>query len=480
MSSEYPKADAYVIGAGPNGLAAAITLAQSGLDVVVLERNDTPGGGARTAELIRPGYRHDVCSAIHPTAYSSPYFMSLGLEKYGLEWIQPDIPCVHPLDGGDGVSLHRELGDTVRQLDDDGRKYKRLFEPFSKNWYALTRDILTPLGWPNNPFLMAKFGVRGLQPVSRFVKQFSTEKAKALVGGMAAHSILPFEEPGTTAFGLVLACSGHGVGWPFPKGGTDQLIVAMIKLLETHGGQVITNAEITNIDALPETSIVIHDTAPKSFVEYAGHRLSPGSKRALENFEYGAAAYKVDFILSEPVPWAYEEAKKAGTLHLGGSFAEMRQAEREVHEGIMPDKPFVLVAQQSRFDRSRTQGTDEVLWSYAHAPNGYTGDATETLIGQIERFAPGFRDTIIDKHVIGPMNLQEYNPNYVGGDINSGKQHLPQLFKRPLSWSRPYQAPLDGHYFCSSSTPPGGGVHGMSGHLAAKVALKQKFGIRVT
>jgi Phytoene dehydrogenase and related proteins len=217
MSSEYPKADAYVIGAGPNGLAAAITLAQSGLDVVVLERNDTPGGGARTSELIRPGYRHDVCSAIHPTAYSSPYFMSLGLEKYGLEWIQPDIPCVHPLDDGDGVSLHRELGDTVRQLGEDGRKYKRLLEPFSKNWYALTRDILTPLGWPNNPLLMAQFGVRGLQPVSRFVKQFSTEKTKALVGGMAAHSILPFEEPGTTAFGLVLACSGHGVGWPFPK-----------------------------------------------------------------------------------------------------------------------------------------------------------------------------------------------------------------------------------------------------------------------
>lgn len=475
-SSKY---DAIVIGSGPNGLSAAICLALEGLSVKVFEASDTVGGGMRTKELMQPGFKHDICSAIHPLAASSPFLKQLPLSDYGLEWITPEFPVAHPMDSGDAVLMHHNMKETMDELGDyDGKKYRSAMEPIIENWETLTKDFLGPLRFPKHPIDLALFGLKAFQPASLFQKRFKNEQAKALFGGLAAHSILPLNAIATSAIGLVLGAAGHAVGWPLPKGGSQSIADSMKDYFISLGGEVETDFEITTMDQLPNATSYLFDLTPRQLISIASDRLPEAYIKVLKKFRYGSGVFKIDYILKEPVPWKDSRCNRAGTVHLGGTFDEIAESEKITDEGGIPDDPYVLVAQQSLFDDTRTPDNRHTLWAYCHVPNGSTVDMTQRIENQIERFAPGFKDIVEERQTINTDQFHEYNANYFGGDINGGRQDIWQLFTRPVNLVHPYATPAEGIYLCSSSTPPGGGVHGMCGYHAADLVLSKEFGLR--
>ena len=466
--------DAVVVGAGPNGLAAAIRLAQEQLSVLLVEANERVGGGARSMELTLPGYVHDVCSAIHPMAAASPFFRALDLEAFGLEWIHPEIPLAHPLGGARAAVLHRSLDETAAALGADGPAYERMMQPLRDDFDALADEILRPmLHVPKRPLLMARFGLQALQPCTMLAgRRFRDPEARALFGGLAAHSLLSLDAPASSAIGLVLGAAGHAVGWPMPRGGSQAIADALAAKFESLGGEIETRRRVRRMDELPPSTLTLFDLTPQQFLELAEDRLVPRYRRRLERFRYGPAVFKVDYALKEPVPWMAEACTKAGTVHLGGTLDEMAASEGAVAAGKIPEAPFVLLAEHSRFDDTRAPAGRHTLWAYCHVPLGSTVDMTSRLEDQIERFAPGFRDCVEERHAMNPADFERRNANLVGGDINGGTASLPQMIARPVLSANPYRTSIEGVYLCSASTAPGGGVHGMCGFRAAEAALR--------
>lgn len=473
LKSEY---DVVVIGSGPNGLSAAIRLQQQGLDVLVIEGKDSIGGGMRTKELTLPGFHHDVCSAIHPMALSSPFFSSLPLENFGLKWIFPEIAAAHPFDDGTAIGLYKNIEQTAQSLGLDQNSYRNLINPLVENWEKLVPDILAPLGLPSHPLLFTGFGLKALLPATQLADHFfKEEKTKGFWAGMAAHSILPLSKLTTSAIGLVLLAAGHAKGWPIPQGGSQQLANALGAYFQSLGGKIKTDWMVQELEELPKNKAVLFDTSPAQLSKIAKGRLSDSYQKQLEKFRYGMGVFKVDLALSEPIPFAAAEARNAGTVHLGSGIKEIALSERQSASGNHPESPYVLVAQQSLFDSYRAPEGMHTAWAYCHVPNGSTVDMTSTIEKQIERYAPGFRDTILARHTFNTSQLENYNPNYIGGDINGGALDLRQLFTRPAVQLVPYRTSAKGIYICSASTPPGGGVHGMCGFHAANRVLKDLF-----
>lgn len=452
---------ALVIGSGPNGLAAAIHLARNGYKVEVREAALEIGGGTRSGELTLPGFVHDLGSAIHPLAVSSPFFRSLPLAEHGLEWIYPPAALAHPLDGGRAIVLDPDLPDL-----------RRPFASFIRRWPELMGDVLHPQpAIPRHPFLMAQFGLQALQPATVLANAlFKTEEARALFAGMAAHSFLPLEQPLSSAFGIILGASGHAVGWPMPKGGSQSIARALASYLRSLGGSILPNSKIT---VLPKNrDLVLCDITPRQFLRLAGHQLPAGYRRSLERYRYGPGVFKVDWALREPIPWTAKECLRAGTVHLGGTLPEIAASERAAWGTHPSSRPFVLLAQQSLFDSTRAPAGQHTAWAYCHVPNGWPGSQLEAIEAQVERFAPGFRDIILARATATTAQMERSNSNLVGGDINGGSLDWRQFVTRP-TW-RQYSTPLKGIYLCSSSTPPGGGVHGMCGFHAAERAMASR------
>jgi phytoene dehydrogenase-like protein len=474
------KVDAVVVGSGPNGLAAAITLARAGCSVLVCEANATIGGGARSAELTLPGFVHDVCSAVHPLAAGSPFFKTLPLERSGLTWIQPKIPLAHPLDDGSAACLYQDIDLTANQLCGDSSAYRRLMKPLARNWEKLANEFLQPmLHLPQHPFALARFGIPAICPATLLAKVlFKHEPARALFAGIAAHSFLPLKAPVSSAFALVLGLAGHAVGWPIPRGGSQQITNALADYLRELGGKIETNNRVDNLNDLPKSRAVLLDVSVWEFMRIAGPQIPAWYRRRLESFRHAPGVFKIDYALSEPVPWNAEACRRAGTIHLGGTLDEIDAAERDVARGKIPERPFVLVAQQSLFDETRAPSGRHTLWTYCHVPFNCEIDMTERIESQIERFAPGFRDCILARHKLNAAELEKSNPNLAGGDINGGAANLMQLIARPTLSPTPYRTPLHGVYICSASTPPGGGVHGMCGYRAARAVLRDHFSTR--
>ena len=471
--------DAVVVGSGPNGLAAAIEIARVGGRVVVLEGADVIGGGLRTEDLTLPGFHHDVCSAIHPFGAGSRFFRSLPLADHGLEWIQPVAPLGHPLDDGTAVVLERSVDVTARGLGVDGGAYRRLFEPFVDAWEALAESIQGPLRAPRHPIVLARFGLVGLRSAQGLARaRFRGERACALFAGLAAHSVLPLDRATTAAAGMVLGTLGHVFGWPLPRGGSSRIAQALESFLRTLGGEIVTGANVTSLDELPKARATMLDLTPRQVLAVAGARLPARYRRALARYRYGPGVFKLDLALAAPIPWRAPECARAGTLHLGGTLAEIAAGEAAVWRGEHPERPYVLLAQQSLFDSSRAPAGKHTVWAYCHVPNGSTFDMATRIEAQIERFAPGFRDLILSRSARGPVQLEAHNPNLVGGDVGGGVIDLGQLFTRPVVSLTPYRTPVAGLYLCSSSTPPGGGVHGMCGYHAARAAVRDlgRFG----
>jgi len=466
---------AVVVGSGPNGLAAAITLAEHGLSVQVIEGADTIGGGTRTAALTLPGYAHDVCSAIHPFAAASPFFAAHPFDQHGLEWVQPGAAVAHPLDDGSAVVLERSLDATAAALGDDARWYRRLIEPTVRNWDTLVPHLLGPiLRVPKHPVQLARFGLPALAPITTLTAAAGLgERSKALLAGIAAHAVLPLTSPGTASFAIVLAAAGHVAGWPFPRSGSQSIAGAMGGVLEELGGQIQTGTWVRSIDELPRDADILFDVTPKQLLELAGDRFPPRYRARLQRFAYGPGTFKLDYALDGPVPWTAEDCFRAATVHVGGTMDEIARSEAAVAAGGHPDAPFVIVAQPSLFDATRAPQGKHTLWAYCHVPNGSTVDMADRIEQQIERFAPGFRDRVLARNVLTPAGLESYNPNYVGGDITGGAQRLRTLLGRPVWSLDPYSTPADGIYLCSASTPPGAGVHGMCGYHAAHSVLKR-------
>ena len=477
MSNKY---DAVVVGSGPNGLAAAITLTRAGYSVLVLEANSTIGGGARSAELTLPGFVHDVCSAVHPLAAGSPFFKSLPLERFGLHWIQPEIPLAHPFDDGTAACLYRDVDFTADSLGQDKRNYCKLMKPLVRDWEKLSAEFLQPmLHLPRHPIALAKFGMRVLCPTTLLANLFfKGNPARALFAGVAAHSFLPLESPLSSAFGFVLGSAGHAVGWPIPIRGSQTISNALAAYLQELGGEIETNCKIDNLEQLAEARAVLFDTSVWNFVQIAGKQLPDPYRRRLQKFRHAPGIFKIDYALSAAIPWRSDKCRRAGTIHLGGTLEEIAAAERDIAHGKLPERPFVLVAQQSLFDQTRGPHGQHTLWAYAHVPFECNVDVSEKIEAQIERFAPGFRDCILARHKTGTTELEKSNPNLAGGDISGGAANLWQLIARPVFSQTPYRAPLRGVYLCSSSTPPGGGVHGMCGYHAARAALRDIFAKR--
>lgn len=467
--------DAIIIGSGPNGLAAAITLAQNRQKVLVLEAKDTIGGGTRTAEITLPGFQHDICSAIHPLGIASPFFRHLPLTDFGLEWIYPPAALAHPLDDGRTAILSRSIEESAASMGVDGSAYKNLMTPLVDSWQEILGDILGPFPLiPRHPLSLARFGLQAMRSLRGLAdSHFEGETARGLFAGLAGHGMLPLEEPTTASIALVLGMLAHAVGWPIPKGGSQAISNTMAAYLKSLGGEIITDREVTSLDELPDTGTVLFDVTPRQILQICGDRLPAGYRRQLEKYRYGPGVCKVDYALSGAIPWKSAECSRAGTVHLGGTLKEISVSESAVWRGEHPQKPLVLLAQQSLFDESRAPDGQHTAWAYCHVPNGSSTDASEHITAQIERFAPGFRDLILAKHVYTASQMQAYNPNYVGGDINGGVQDWRQLFTRPTARWSPYTTPVQGLYICSSSTPPGGGVHGMCGYQAAKSVLKE-------
>ncbi|MGA3212663.1 MAG: NAD(P)/FAD-dependent oxidoreductase [Terriglobales bacterium] len=471
VPAENPAPNAVVVGSGPNGLAAATALAQAGIALMVLEAESTIGGGARSAELTLPGFTHDICSAVHPFAIASPFFRTLPLREYGLEWVHPLSPLAHPLDDGSVVMLERSMETTASGLGEDALAYKRLLGPLLEDWDGLVGDVFAPPHWPRHPLRLAGFGMKAIRSAYGFASSyFRGDRARALFAGLAAHSILPLENAGTAAFGLILAGAAHGAGWPFPRGGAQRITDALASYLRSLGGSVVTGTKVGSLNELPPASAVICDITPRQLLRIAGERLPEQFRRKLGSFRYGPGVFKVDWALDGPIPWTAAECSRAGTVHLGGTMSEIAACERAVSVGKTPNRPFVLLSQPSLFDPTRAPAGAHTAWAYCHVPNGSSADMLEPLEAQVERFAPGFRRRVIGRSVMSPAKLEQQNANLVGGDITGGAADLRQLFFRPTA--QLYSTPVPGLFLCSASTPPGGGVHGMCGFYAAQRALK--------
>jgi phytoene dehydrogenase-like protein len=471
--------DAVVIGSGPNGLAAAITMQQQGRSALVLEAAPTVGGGSRSQELTLPGYIHDVCSAIHPLAVGSPFFRTLPLPDFGLKFLYPEINAAHPLDDQPAALLYTDPFKTAELLGADKQRYLDLFLPLVQNWPELSAQLLGPLRVPANPLRLISFGLKGIQSGVSFANTFKTARARALFAGMAAHAIQPLTNYSTAAFGLVLMIAGHAHGWPMAQGGSQTIANALAAYFISLGGKIETGFRVSSLSQLPSSQTIFFDTSPDQLLSLAGHRLSSLYKWQLRNYRYGMGAFKIDWALKEPIPFKDESCRKAGTVHLGNTINEITLSEQQTANGQHPDKPYVLLAQQSVTDSSRAPAGRHTAWAYCHVPNGSQQDMTGIIERQVERFAPGFRDLIIARHTMNTGELMAYNSNYVGGDINGGSIDLAQLFTRPALRFSPYRTSAKGIYICSASTPPGGGVHGMCGYHAARRALLDIFGTRL-
>jgi len=464
---------AIVVGSGPNGLAAAVVLAQAGLAVTVLEAADDIGGGTRTAELTVPGLLHDICSAVHPFGAASPVFQSLPLAEHGLEWRRPEVDLAHPLGGERAARMYRSLEDTAAGLGADGAAWRQVFGPPAARFADLADDILAPLlHVPHHPVSLVRFGIRAMLPATWLARRFRTDEARGLFAGIAAHVIHPLNRPGTAAAGVMLTASGHHVGWPVAAGGSHSITKALASLLADLGGKIETGVRVASLAELPRVGATLFDTSPSTFVEIAGDRLHRRDRRQLKRWRYGPAAFKLDLAVEGGIPWSAEPCRRAGTVHVGGTIEEIAAAEADVHRGRMPERPFVLVGQQYLCDPQRSVGDVHPVWMYAHVPQGYDGDATNLMLDQIERFAPGTRDRIVGQHVMAPADFAAYNPNYVGGDISTGANTLRQLVLRPRPALDPYATGIPGVFLCSAATPPGAGVHGMCGYHAAHAALR--------
>lgn len=472
--------DAVVVGAGPNGLAAAIVLARAGLSVLVIEGASSIGGGARTEELTLPGFKHDVCSAVHPLAADSPLFAALPLADHGLEWIEPPTAIAHPLDHSPSALLTRDIERSARSLAADAGAYRSLMAPIARSWPRLAVDVLAPPHVPQHPLLLARFAAKGAQSAERLVDhRFSGAQARALFGGLAGHAMQPLSHAGTAAIALVLAAAGHHVGWPIPRGGARCIADGLGSYFVKLGGHIETGTWISSLAELPNARAVLLDLTPRQLLRVADGQLPARYKRALGRFQYGPGVFKVDWALADAVPWRAEDCRGAGTLHLGGAFDELAASEQAIADGEHPECPTVLVSQPSLFDTTRAPSGKHVLWGYCHVPHGSTVDMLPRIEAQIERFAPGFRERVLARHVMTTADFETQNPNIVGGDIGAGANTLWQLFARPVARWHPCKTPVRGLYICSASTPPGGGVHGMCGYHAAKTALEDIFGIAI-
>jgi phytoene dehydrogenase-like protein len=469
--------DVVVVGSGPNGLAAAIRLAQEKLSVLLIEANDTIGGGARSAELTLPGFTHDVCSAVHPLGIGSPFFRILPLEKYGLHWLQPEIPLAHPLEGETAAVLDRSLEKTCEMLGADRVAYNRLMAPLVHQSADLCDEFLQPiLHWPKHPVLLARFGLQAFQSASGLInKKFSGASARALFAGLAAHSFLPLEDVPSAAIGLVLGMLAHAVGWPLPRGGSQRIADALAAHLRYLGGEIRSGFRVEHLDQLPLARATLFDLTPLQLLLLMEEKLPASYRRKLGRYRYGPGVFKVDYALNASIPWRNKECSRAGTVHVGGTFEEIAISEREVSEGKIPERPFVLLAQPTAVDFSRAPAGKHIVWAYCHVPNGSDFNMTERMENQIERFAPGFRDCILARHTTNCEAMEAKNGNLVGGDINGGAFDLRQILARPILTPTPYRIPVPGYYLCSSSTPPGGGVHGMCGFHAAEAAIRDCF-----
>lgn len=474
VASTQASYDAVVIGSGPNGLSAAIVLAQAGLSVLVVEGAHTIGGGTRSAELTLPGFLHDVCSAVHPMAAGSPFLRTLPLEQHGLEWINPPAAFAHPFDDGTAVTVKRSIASTADQLGAGADEYLKLMVPLVEDWLDLEWPLLGSLGFPKDPLALARFGVTALCSASRFSrKTFSTEKARAVFAGIAAHSVLPMERIPSASFGLVLGATAHAFGWPFPRGGAQKIADSLASYFRSLGGEIVTETKVQRIDQLPPSRVVLCDVSPKQLLQLAGHRFSDTFRRLLARYTYGPGACKIDWALDGPIPWTDPACSTAGTVHLGASLEEIETSERAPWKGSVSEKPFVLLAQPTLFDPTRAPTGKHIAWAYCHVLNGSTIDVSDRIERQVERFAPGFGKLILKRHVATAANLELHNPNLIGGDFSGGSAQLDQLFARP-TWRR-HRTPDRNLYLCSASTPPGGGVHGMCGYWAAHAALSDHF-----
>jgi phytoene dehydrogenase-like protein len=473
--SEHYSYDAIVVGSGPNGLAAAITLAQAGLAVLVYEAKDIIGGGSRSMELTLPGFVHDVCSAIHPLALDSAFFRSLPLKQYGLEMIQPLAPLAHPLDDGTAVMLERSIEATAAGLGSDAKSYRKLMTPLVADWPKIEGIVLAPLGPQSllHPFALANFGFKAIRSAQGLYEGlFKEERARAILAGISAHSLLPLEQPPSAGAGLLLGILGHAVGWPLPRGGSQKIPDALAGYFHSLGGEIHTGVEVKSLEILPPARVILCDVTPRQLLRIAGDHLPGRYQRQLRRYRYNPGIFKMDLALDGPIPWKAQECLRAGTVHIGGTLPEIAAAERAVAQGEHPEKPYVLLAQQSLFDPTRAPKGKHTVWAYCHVPNGSTFDMTERIEAQIERFAPGFRDRILARRTMTALEMERYNANYIGGDINGGVQDLWQFFTRPAIRPVPYSTPVKNLFICSSSTPPGGGVHGMCGYYAAQAALR--------
>jgi phytoene dehydrogenase-like protein len=465
--------DAIVVGSGPNGLAAAITLSQAGRSVLVVEAKGTAGGGLRSAELTLPGYIHDVCAAVHPLGVASPFFRAQPLGEYGLSWVFPPVELAHPLDDGTVVLLERSIERTARGLGPDGQAYSQLMAPLVADWESLLEEVLAPLHVPRRPLLYARFGLTALQPAASFARRtFRGERARALFAGLAAHSSLPLSASFTAAFGLVLGMLGHAVGWPLARGGSQRIADALIARLAALGGSLEMGQPVTQVGDLPPARHVLLDLTPRQIAAMAGDALPDSYLRRLSRYRYGPGVFKVDYALEGPIPWKAADCARAATVHLGGSLEEIAASEAAVSRGKHPERPFVILVQPSDFDETRAPAERATAWAYCHVPNGSAEDMAERIENQIERFAPGFRNRVLARRTRNTSAMEHYNANYVGGDINGGLQDWRQMFARPVMRRDPYRTPERGLLICSSSTPPGGGVHGMCGFHAARSALR--------
>lgn len=463
---------ACVVGSGPNGLSAAIVLAQAGVRVEVFEAQPTAGGAVRSMELTLPGFVHDFGSAVYPLGAGSPFFSSLPLRDYGLEWIHSPAPLAHPLDDGTAVVLERDLDAAAAALAPDGHAWCSLLQTLVNHWNELAPELLCPLlNVPKHPFLLARFGMNALLSAKFLAHRFKSERTRALFAGLAAHSFLALDDPLSSAFGILMAAPAHAVGWPIARGGSQSITNALCAYLEKLGGTVTTSSPVKSLDALSRHDLILCDVTPRQLVAMAGRQLSEDFKSRLNNFRYGPGVFKVDYALDAPIPWKAQECMRAATLHLGGTFEEIAVGEKAVRSGQHPERPFVLLAQPSLFDPSRAPAGKQTAWAYCHVPNGSTFDMLPRLEGQIERFAPGFRDTILARRVSSPATLESMNANLVGGDISGGVIDLRNMLFRPTA--KLYATSARNIFLCSSSTPPGGGVHGMCGYHAAKAALER-------
>ena len=470
---------AVVVGAGPNGLAAAIALARTGRAVTLLEGADTIGGGCRSEELTLPGFVHDTCSTVHALALVSPFLRDLPLGDHGLELVHPEVPLAHPLDDGSAVLLHRSVALTARGLGPDEHAYRRLFEPLVAHADDLTGEILGPARMPRHPLVLARFGPKALRSAAGLARaRFDGERARALLAGCSAHSMLSLRSPSTAAVGMVLMLSAHWVGWPVARGGSQRLADALADHLRSLGGRIESGHRVESLAELDGMGPALLDVTPRQLLQLAGDRLPSGYARRLGRFRYGPGVFKLDWALDGPIPWRAPEVSRAGTVHLGGTLEEVAESEDAAVHGRHHDRPFVLLVQASRFDATRAPDGKHSAWAYCHVPHGSPRDMTDAIERQVERFAPGFRDLVIGRSAMGPAEMERHNPNYVGGDINGGMQDLRQLFTRPVARLDPYSTPLAGVHLCSSSTPPGGGVHGMGGYWAAQSVLNQRRAAR--